>query len=50
LPPSVSADKLTLSFYNNDNAKRFRVIVQGFTAKGFPVYLDKIVEPPAKAF
>lgn len=48
--PSISANKSTVSFFNNDNAKKIRVIVQGFTETGFPVYSEKIVEVATRAF
>jgi hypothetical protein len=48
--PSDTPDKATVKFFNNDNATRFRIIVQGFSNKGIPVYYEKIIEPPQKGF
>lgn len=42
--PSDSSERSSVMFYNNDNAKQFRIIVQGITDKGIPVYYDKIIE------
>lgn len=50
LPPSVALDKSPIEFFNNDNTRRFRLTVQGFNEKGFPVYFEKIIVPPLKAF
>ena len=50
IAPVISADRSTLSFFNNDRTKQLRVIVQGFTETGFPVYFEKIIEPSARAF
>jgi hypothetical protein len=50
LPPITASDKTKTSFFNNDQTKRFRIIVQGFTEKGFPVFIEKIIEAAIKAF
>jgi len=50
LSPAVAVDKSKVDFFNNDNTKRLRVIVQGFTNKGFPVFFHKVFELPLKAF
>jgi hypothetical protein len=47
LPPSVAKDRSKVIFYNNDNTRRFRITVQGFTANGIPVYFEKIITPPS---
>lgn len=44
LVPTVEPDKTKIVFFNNDNAKQFKVIIQGFTHKGIPVYYEKIIE------
>jgi hypothetical protein len=50
LSPTVALDKCRVDFFNNDSGKRFLVLIQGFTEKGFPVYVEKIIEPAQKAF
>jgi len=50
LVPSATPDRSTIVFFNNDKTKQFRVVVQGFTDKGFPVYYEKVVEPAQKSF
>ena len=47
--PDVNLDNgvnksLNLSFYNNDFAKRYRVIIQGIKTDGTPVYIERTVE------
>jgi hypothetical protein len=37
-------NKFTISFYNSDLAKRFHVVLEGFTAEGKLVRLEKVVE------
>lgn len=50
LPPVTAADTSKTIFFNNDRVKQFRIIIQGFTENGFPVFLEKIIEPAAKSF
>ena len=50
LPPTLAKDKSKVVFFNNDNTKRFKVIVQGFKYNGSPVYFEKVIEPPSKTF
>ena len=50
LVPDVTADRATVRFFNNDKAKQFRVVVQGFTYNGFPVYYEKIIDPSQRSF
>ena len=50
LVPATTADKVSVSYYNNDKAKQFRVVVQGFTVKGLPVYYEKIIDPAQISF
>jgi hypothetical protein len=50
LSPTIDVNKARLEFFNNDNTKRFKIIVQGFTESGFPVFTEKIIEPVKKAF
>jgi len=50
LSPTVALDKCRVDFFNNDTGKRYRVIIQGFTESGFPVFVEKIIEPSQKAF
>jgi hypothetical protein len=46
--PYLTADAFTkqikLSFFNNDSAKKFKIIVEGFTKQGGLVHLEKVVE------
>jgi len=45
--PNISVtdgQQFTVSFYNSDAAKRFHVVVEGFTSDGKLVHLDKIIE------
>jgi len=40
-----------IRFYNNDNSKRFKVIVEGMTKDGKMIFLEKIfAAPPLKGF
>jgi hypothetical protein len=42
---SVSGEKeFTIRFYNSDAAKKFHVVLEGFTADGKLVRFDKIIE------
>jgi len=50
LQPTLAVDRSKVNFYNNDNTRRFRVVVQGFTEKGFPVFFHRIIEPTIKGF
>jgi hypothetical protein len=50
LQPTLAVDRSKVNFYNNDNTRRFRVVVQGFTEKGFPVFFHRIIEPSLKGF
>jgi hypothetical protein len=36
--------KIPIRFYNNDSAKQFRVIINGFTSTGLPVYYDELMK------
>ncbi len=42
----INSDNKTfpISFYNSDNCKKIRVIIQGITSSGKFVYLEKIIE------
>ena len=42
--------KLPLIFYNNDRTKSYKVIVEGMTAEGKLVFIEKIITPGKKAF
>jgi hypothetical protein len=39
-----SKDRVHIKFYNNDSAKKYRVVVMGFTDEGFPFWKEKILE------
>lgn len=39
-----SSKETRIEFYNSDNARKFRVIVEGFTTKGELVHMEKIIE------
>jgi len=41
--PTEEKGKFSFSFYNNDEAKSYRIVVTGFTKDGLPIYLDRIV-------
>jgi hypothetical protein len=43
LPPGNATDKSGLTFYNNDNTKKFRVIIQGYLNNGTLVFIEKII-------
>jgi hypothetical protein len=40
----TSKDRVPIKFYNNDSAKKYRVVVMGFTAEGYPIWKEKILE------
>lgn len=50
LYPNESAEKSTLSFFNNDSIRRFKILIQGFTENGLPVFFEKIIETDLKPF
>jgi hypothetical protein len=50
IAPTTKADRSKVIFFNNEATQRFRIIVQGFTDNGFPVFFEKIIEPERKAF
>lgn len=39
-----SSKETRITFYNSDNAKKFRVILEGFTTKGELVHIEKIID------
>jgi hypothetical protein len=46
--PNISVTdnrQFTIIFYNSDSAKRFHVVVEGFTSDGKLVHFDKVIEP-----
>ena len=36
--------KFPIRFYNTDNCKKFKVIIQGFSTNGKMLYVEKIIE------
>jgi hypothetical protein len=50
IAPTIEIDKARVIFFNNDNAKRYKVIIQGITENGIPVYVEKLIEEAQKAF
>jgi hypothetical protein len=50
IAPTIEIDKARVMFFNNDNAKRYKIIIQGITENGIPVYIEKIIEEGQKAF
>ena len=36
--------KFPIRFYNTDNSKRFKVVIQGFSTNGKMLYVEKIIE------
>lgn len=50
ISPTIGIDKARVVFFNNDNAKRYKVIIQGITEKGVPVYVERLIEEEKKAF
>ena len=50
LVPEDSLFKAKVKFYNNDSAKKFRMIIQGFDQKGFPVYINKVIGEDQRSF
>jgi hypothetical protein len=50
LAPTIEIDKTRTVFFNNDNSRRYKVIIQGITESGLPVYVEKIIEADQKAF
>ena len=50
LAPTVDINKTRAVFFNNDNSGRFRIIIQGITETGIPVYVEKIIDTSQKAF
>lgn len=50
LAPTIEIDKTRAVFFNNDNSRRYKVIIQGITETGLPVYVEKIIEADQKAF
>ena len=50
LAPTIEIDKTRAVFFNNDSSKRYKVIIQGITGTGLPVYIEKVIEPDQKSF
>lgn len=50
LAPTIEIDKTRVTFFNNDNSRRYKVIIQGMTEQGVPVYVEKIIEAGQKGF
>jgi len=50
ISPTIGIDKSRIVFFNNDNSKRYRVIIQGINENGIPIFVEKIIEPEQKAF
>ena len=50
LAPTIEIDKTRVVFFNNDSSRRYKVIIQGITGTGLPVYIEKVIEPDQKAF
>ena len=50
LAPTIEIDKTRVVFFNNDSSKRYKVIIQGITGTGLPVYVERLIEPDQKAF
>lgn len=44
LSSESNKNKEHIKFYNNDSAKKYRVVVIGFTDEGFPFWKEKILE------
>jgi hypothetical protein len=45
--PDISVEankKISVGFYNSDAAKRFHIVLEGFTSSGKLVYFEKIIE------
>lgn len=42
--PTEEKGRFSFSFYNNDEAKSYRIIISGFTKEGVPIYLDRTVK------
>ena len=43
LYPSEQSFSAPIRFYNSDTAKRYRIVITGFTSDGQLVYLDKVI-------
>ena len=50
ISPTIGIDKSRIVFFNNDNSKSYRVIIQGINENGLPVYVEKHIVPEQKAF
>ena len=44
LLPNKALTISTQKFFTNDRTGKLRIVVQGFTEKGFPVYSEKVIE------
>jgi hypothetical protein len=42
--------KIPLVFYNNDRSRSFKIIVEGMTAEGRMVFIEKIISPAVRPF
>ena len=42
--------KIPVTFYNNDRTKGFKIVVEGMTADGKMVFIEKIISPVRKGF
>lgn len=42
--PTVNKGKTSFSFYNSDSVKKYKIIVEGLTKTGIPIYADLLVD------
>ena len=42
--PTVNKGKTSFSFYNSDSVKKYKIIVEGLTKSGIPIYADLLVD------
>jgi hypothetical protein len=50
LAPTLGIDRTRAIFFNNDTSTQYKVIIQGITETGLPVYVEKIIRADQKAF
>jgi hypothetical protein len=50
LAPTIDINKTRSVFFNNDNSGRYKIIIQGITESGLPVFMEKIIDANQKAF
>ncbi len=50
IPVDNKTSRVPVTFFNNDKTKKFKIVVEGVSAEGRLVFIEKIITPNKKAF